>query len=91
MDKKLKELSERRLKIMVVLVILFIVTGIKNIAIAFSNGDSYVGIQLTYGFRWFCLIGGSIMTVISLVILIISLKEFFDNHKKGDKDGKINS
>jgi TRAP-type C4-dicarboxylate transport system permease small subunit len=86
MDKKLKELSERKLKITLVLVMLFIITGIKNIAVAFSNGDSYVGIQLTYGIRWFCLIGGSIMTIISLVVLIASLKEFFDNHKKeGEK------
>lgn len=82
MDDKMKQLSERKLKITVVLIIIFIITGIKNIAIAFSNGDSYVGVQLTYGFRWFCLIGGSIMVVISLVMLILSLKEFIDNHKE---------
>jgi uncharacterized Tic20 family protein len=81
MDKKLKELSERKLKITLIMVILFVMTGIKNITVAFSNGDSYVGIQLT-DFRWFCLIGGSIMVVISLVVLIASLKEFFDNRKE---------
>ncbi len=87
MDDKMKQLSERRLKITMILVVLFIITGIKNIAVAFSNGDSYVGIQLTYSFRWFCLIGGAIMIVISLVVLIASLKEFIDNHRGGKKNG----
>ena len=90
MDDKMKQLSERRLKITVVMCVMFLATGLKNIFVALSNGDSYVGIQLTYVFRWFCLFSGSIMTIISLVILIVSLKEYIDNHKKGGKNGKIN-